>query len=209
MSSWASLVFTLTSITKNMQKLKLLYMVFLLTSILLSCRQDDQNSGFSAREREIVKEERRLTAWEDKLKLREKLLLTREKRTDSLRALIDTIGVYNQNLIGNWKVTMNCTESSCEGYVIGDSKTERWEISYQGKYVLVKAYSGKKYIRAYAGSNNNNVIVLQVQPTPGIQTSMEVTLTFNPDKNTVMTGQRIITKVENCTTTFALTAEKL
>jgi hypothetical protein len=192
-----------------MQIFKSSYLTLMLVSIFFGCKQDGQNSELSAREKEIVKEEQRLTAWQEQLELREKRLITREKKTDSLRAIVDTLGVYNQNLIGSWKVSMNCTESSCEGYVIGDSKTERWEISYQGKRILAKAYSGKKFIRTYIGSNNDNVIVLQVQPAPGTQTKMEVTLAFNPNKNTVMTGERIITKVENCTTTFALSAEKL
>jgi hypothetical protein len=55
---------------------------------------------------------------------------------------------------------MTCTETTCPGSAIGDTKTETWDISYQNNVLLAKANVGDKLTRVYTGTYDGTNLVL-------------------------------------------------
>lgn len=95
---------------------------------------------------------------------------------------------------------MNCTETSCEGSAIGDTKTEQWEISYGAdNSVTINAFSGKDLVRIYNGAYR----------TAGLQLAHENRIRIDlrlvaPDK---LEGTREVTQ-PSCRIVYSVTANK-
>ena len=128
---------------------------------------------------------------------------------DSLQKQADTVGTYNPNLEGNWSITMQCIETSCEGSAIGDTKTEQWNIAYQNNKVVVNATSNKKLIRTYTGIFKENTLELTAQQPLDTETHMDVMLTPHPTTANLMEGRRVINQGGKCKIVYSLKAEKL
>ncbi|MGV3510037.1 MAG: hypothetical protein ACO1N7_12170 [Sphingobacteriaceae bacterium] len=183
--------------------------ILLVVSIILSgCGKSANQKNIEKREKEIQQKEQQLKAFEQQLKLKEQNLLSREKQLDSLKTKADTIGVYNPKLVGNWRVNMQCIETTCEGSAIGDTKTEQWNISYNNNKVVANALSNKKIIRVYTGLFKENTLELKAQPTD-LETEMNVVLTPHSSTENLMEGRRIINHSGKCKIVYALKAEKI
>ncbi|MHB1179413.1 MAG: hypothetical protein ACYCZO_13915 [Daejeonella sp.] len=190
-------------------QLKFFLIYILLSVFVASCGKTDHQKKLEAREKLVYQEEQRLNALEQQLRLREIVIFRREMQLDSLKNKNDTIGIKNLQLVGNWQVSMQCTEATCEGYAVGDTKTEQWNISYQNDKVIVTAMSNKKVIRIYWGLFNGTSLNLKAMPPPDAESQINVVL--NPDvldKN-LMDGRRVIEKGGNCRVVFVLKLEKL
>lgn len=157
----------------------------------------------------VEQKERDLSERESQLKLREQELLIREGVIDSLNGQSDTIGTYEPLLAGNWTVTMECIETSCEGSAIGDKKTEHWRISYRNKRVIAQAFDNNKVIRTYSGLFKDNTLSLIALKTPDPETHINVVLIPHPDKANLMEGQRVINQGGKCRIVYQLKAEKI
>ena len=128
---------------------------------------------------------------------------------DSLKRKAGTIGTFNPDITGNWTVTMQCTETTCEGYAVGDTKTEQWNIAYQGTRVVVKATANQRLVRSYTGLFNENTLKLTAQLPPNTETHMDVVLSPHHTSENLMEGSRVINRGGNCKVIFTLKAEKL
>ncbi len=53
------------------------------------------------------------------------------------------------------------------GRLVGDTKTETWDLSYQNDRVIAKAMTGENLIRVYTGTFRNNLLEL----TENVETS--------------------------------------
>lgn len=188
---------------------RLLYIAFLLILTAAGCGKSGNEKSLERRERDVGIKERQLLKLEQQLKLKEQQLIKREQQIDSLKAGSDSIGTYNQKLIGNWTVTMQCIETTCEGSAIGDTKTEQWKISYQDNKVIAKSFVNNKSIRTYTGLFKENTLKLSATATPGIDTHMDVTLTPHPTTDGLMEGQRVINHQGKCKIVYAIKAEKI
>jgi hypothetical protein len=106
-------------------------------------------------------------------------------------------------------VRMYCTETSCAGSAIGDTKNEQWEISYQDGSVIAKAMSDNKLTRIYIGTYQNDMLRLtsshEELPSKKV-TNMLVRLQIR--KPGEMEGQREIQRPENCRIIYGLELKK-
>lgn len=187
---------------------KLLIILFLASTLFSGCGSGDSEKKLETREQEVQRKEQQLLTLQEQLKLKEQELIKREQQADSFKVKTDTLGVYNPKLLGNWTVSMQCTEATCEGYAVGDTKTEQWNISYQNNKVIVKAISNKKVIRTYTGLFKENSLTLTAQPAPDADTEMKVVLNPHATNENLMEGQRVINRGNNCRVVFALKVEK-
>lgn len=191
--------------------LKNAYSIIFSALIILSasCGDNDNRKHLNDREKQLNDKERQLTAWEQRLKLKEQELSAREIKVDSLKNPRDTVGVYNPKLQGNWKVTMQCTETTCGGSAIGDIKTELWNISYQGNKVIARVTANNKIIRTYSGLFRENSLELTARHTSHTDTHMDVTLTPHLTTEGLMEGQRVINQGGKCKVVYSIKAERL
>lgn len=187
-----------------MRSFQLNYLIFLAFTLLLSnCGENKK------REKEFEKREQKLKIWEQQISLREQALIKKEHIIDSLNSYSDTAGVVDPKLVGDWKITMECTETSCEGSAIGDTKTEHWNIYYQHSKVIAKVVANKQLIRSYSGFLKENTLELSLEQAPDSETQMRVVLNLNPALANLMEGQRIINQAGKCKIVYQLKAEKL
>jgi len=189
-----------------------LIILFLLLSFL--------NSGCGLRERELELEkkinevsqkEQELLLKEKSLQVREEELTKKEKQLDSTtNNPADSVFSPHTQLTGKWNVTMRCTETTCSGSAVGDTKNEQWEFSFQNNVLVARAFSDNKLVRVYSGTNNGNSVELSTQPDnadPLLSTKMIVRI--QEIKENEMQGQREILRPDNCHILYALDFKKL
>ena len=179
--------------------------LFILVVFLQSCGLNEREKNLKKLQQETAQKEQQLLAWEQRLKLKEQELDHIKQSLDSARKQIDSVGINNPAIVGKWTVKMSCTETTCEGSALGDTKTERWEMSYKENNVIVKAYSGLVLIRVYVGSYKNNVLKI-VDEKPNAGALIGATLNFVAEDR--MEGTREI-RQKDCKIVYALNARKV
>ena len=185
----------------------------LLIFIGTGCGFQEREASVQKREAELAQKEQALVVRENNLKLKEEELLNREQqlakaqKPDSL--IQPTASVINPELIGAWSARMVCTETTCTGSAVGDTKTETWDLSYQNERVVAKAKTGENLTRIYTGTFQNNLLELteNVELTAAAPaTKMVVRLTLlNP---TTLQGQREIIRAGDCRIVYDLQLNK-
>lgn len=193
--------------------------IVLLLPLLLLCTGCDlkkREEALKQKEAALAEREQQLTFREKSVAIKEEELLQLQKHLDStkismdsVKAINDTALIYNQQLIGNWSVRMTCTETTCTGSAVGDTKTETWNISYDSSFIVAKAIAGDKLVRVYTGSYvgtnltlSENVTNVPSEPA----TKMTIRLT-TVDDNT-MEGQREIVRENDCRIVYSLQLSK-
>ncbi len=178
-------------------------LIFLLLLFFLSgCGLNERQSAIEKREQELNQKEKELLLWEKDLQLKEDSLKLIIALQDSA-SLNDSTLEVPQEILGMWTTKMVCTQSSCSGSVLGDTKVEQWLISVQNKIVIVQAMNNKMQIsRIYTGTiNENGQISLQtsridLNSPDNKMTTINVLLEKKGDNT--MEGQREIIQADNC-----------
>ena len=156
----------------------------------------------------INEKEQELILKEKSLEIKEANLLQKEQILDST-SINDSTFIYNPVLIGLWSVKMVCTETTCPGSAIGDTKSEQWDIIYQGNKIVAKAIVDYKVVRIYSGVFKGNTLDLideQDIANPQNKTRITVRLRITSDKT--MEGQREILRVGDCRILYSLQLNK-
>lgn len=166
------------------------------------------------REENLQKKEAELAQKEQELLLKEKTLQLKEEelqkasKTDS-SSVVDTMSLYNPAIIGFWSVKMICTETTCAGSAVGDTKTEQWNISYESNTIIAKVISDDKLVRTYTGKPNADVIELaEPLAEDGLQSSTSMIVRLRLINNNRMEGQREILRENNCKVVYSLQLDK-
>ena len=184
--------------------------VVLMIGILIGtagCNYKEREQAIRDKELALSAKELELSGRERNLALKELELQKQEHRLDS--TVNDTTTLYNAALEGRWNVKMTCSETSCNGSAIGDTKTEVWDIYYNNHRIIAKAIDGNKLLRVYTGSWTGTELALNedVDMSPGIPTTqMFVRLTM-PDP-AAMEGQREIVRQGDCKILYDLQLKK-
>jgi hypothetical protein len=169
-------------------------MLFLFTGCNLREKEkslDERSQALDQREQELLLKER-------SLQLKEEELLRRELPVDSLPQ-VDTTAVYDASLIGAWAVKMVCTETTCPGSAVGDTKNETWNLSYQNNTLLVRAMAGNQLVRIYSGIFNGSMIELsEDRDVTATAPASKMTVRLRVVNNTTLEGQREIIREGNC-----------
>jgi hypothetical protein len=190
------------------------YLPLLLFLPLLGCGFQEREAAVQKREAELARKEQTLLVKEKNLQLKEEELFSREQRlktaqqTDSVTQ--SPAEGFNPVLMGKWNASMTCTETTCIGSAVGDTRTETWDLSYDNERVIAKAMTDGNLIRIYTGTYRNNLLELteNVELSNGAPaTQMVVRLTLL-DQLT-MEGQREIIRSGNCRIIYALQLNKM
>lgn len=169
--------------------------------------------GFAEREKALQMKETKLAQKEQELLLKENALLLKEdsfkRRKVNDTARQDTAILYNPVITGQWKVQMTCTETTCNGSAVGDTKSEIWDISYKSNSVIAAVTSAKQLVRIYTGTYSNNLLELTDEvdlSSSSPATKISVRLTLLSDN--AMEGQREIIRSGDCKIVYAVQLNK-
>ena len=189
-----------------------LIILFLLLSFLNSgCGLRERELELEKKMNEVSQKEQELLLKEKSLQVREEELTKKEKQLDStMNNPADSVFALHTQLTGKWNVTMLCTETTCSGSAVGDTKNEQWEFSFQNNVIVAQAFSDNKLVRVYSGTNNGNSVELSTQPDnadPLLSAKMIVRI--QEIKENEMQGQREILRPDNCHIVYALDFKKL
>ena len=179
--------------------------------LLLVC-----GAGCNLRQREeaLQKKEADLNQREQELLLREKTLqvkedeLNKQKQAFDSTMKVDTSHIVNPVLAGNWDVKMTCTETTCTGSAVGDTKTEEWSFAYEGATLVVKATANEKLVRVYTGNYSGSAIELEEEKTAAQSPQARMIIRLRPVDETHMDGQREIVREKDCRVVYALQLQK-
>ena len=178
--------------------------IFLFIFFLQGCTLREKELELQKKETELKQREQDLLVRENNIKLREEELANKLK-ADSLAT---DSSFYNVALTGIWQTQMVCTETTCAGSAVGDSRTESWQISYEGKNVVAKALDNTTIVRVYTGHFTGNTLeLIEERPATGTApaTKMVVRLRMINDKS--MEGQREIIRPD-CKIVYSLNLSK-
>jgi hypothetical protein len=189
------------------------YLPVITVFLCAGCGFQEREAALQKRETELTRKEQELVVKEKNLQLKEDELFNREqelKKTPQPDTLASaTASVLNPALVGAWTARMVCTETTCTGSAVGDTKTETWELSYQNGHVKAKATIGENLTRIYTGTYQNNLLELteNVEITAAAPaTKMVVRLTVSDP--VTMEGQREIIRSGDCRIVYALQLNK-
>ena len=188
-----------------MSFLRSLITTLIISSFIFTGCGSNENKNLA--EEVNIKKEQELLQWENQLKSKDQKLTIREQRLDSLNQKTDTVGRYNAELIGEWSARMLCTETSCAGSAIGDTKTEQWNITYDNNRFIVKASSNKVVTRIYTGFYKENNLKLTANQSGDNETIITINLREVSEKK--MEGIREINQVGTCKIIYSLEIEKV
>jgi hypothetical protein len=187
-------------------------LLLLLIYTITGCGLQERETSVQKKEAELAEKERELAEKESNLRLKEEELLLKEQLLNSRKEDTTTANLaslFNPALVGQWNARMTCTETTCTGSAIGDTRTETWDFSFKDGRVIAKAKSGDKIIRTYTGTFQHNLLELTenvehaaAQPP----TTMLVRLTLLNESS--MEGQREIIRAGDCRIVYALQLEK-
>lgn len=185
--------------------------IMLLSLSASSCSIREREKQIERTLSEVNQKEQELLLKEKMLQIKEQELMEREKELDSSKAGIpsDSVFVYNPAIVGSWTVRMNCTETSCSGSAVGDTKVEQWEIAYQGDAVIARALSGKELVRVYAGRYVGNTLQLTAQQQDTVATDVtRMIVRIQEIRRNEWQGRREIIRPENCRIVYSLDLRK-
>lgn len=187
------------------------YSLFLLLFsfiLLQGCDLRKREEALVQKEARLNEKEQELLLKEKTLQIREEDLVKREQRIDSTR-LIDSSAMHNAALTGMWDVKMTCTETSCPGSAVGDTKTEVWEIAYVDNNVIARAMVNNELVRAYSGLFTGNTLELvDNQENVPNQTPTRIIVRLRLTNNTLLEGTREIERLNECKILYSLTLTK-
>jgi hypothetical protein len=182
------------------------FFLLILTILAPACGLRQKEEQLNKKEAALNQKEQELLLKEKTLEIKEQELLVREQKIDST-AQTDTTMLYNPAIIGIWDVKMTCTQTTCAGSAVGDTRTEQWNVSYESNSVIVKAMADDKLIRTYIGAPNQNTIELKDQQTTD-SSSTKMTVRLRLINATTMDGEREIIRENNCKVVYSLQLNK-
>ena len=104
---------------------------------------------------------------------------------------------------------MKCTETTCTGSAVGDTKTEQWQIGFENNKVIVTATSNNKLLRLYAGNYVGNSLELTAQQDNAITPQVgKIVVRLQETKENKLEGQREIIRPEDCRIVYDLQLQK-
>ena len=181
--------------------------LLMLTVLWTGCGFKEREAALKQKETVLQQKEQNLILRETELSLREADLLKRERTLDSIR--LDTAFVYDSLIIGKWSVKMTCTETTCAGSALGDTKSEVWQFQYQDNQLTVRALEGEKLVRIYTGKSTGKGIEL-ADSVAGVSSAPATKMLVQLQKTNAgsMKGERRIIRENDCSIVYGLELSK-
>ena len=178
-------------------KFLLIFLSFLF--ILNSC--DDPKKDQELKQRELT-----LFNKEKEFAEKEQDYAQLKMMRDSLQSIPDTL-IVNQLpavILGRWNGKMVCTESNCSDYVIGDLRSDIWEISKDSVKIINKTGA----VRMYSSKFDGLSLKLNSDKNLSQNSKSEITLQLPVETLGRMKGNREIIR-DNCSSKFSVDLEKI
>ncbi|RYY11202.1 MAG: hypothetical protein EOO04_35640 [Chitinophagaceae bacterium] len=189
----------------------ILIVVAAILLITPGCNSDERQQALEQKEAELNRREQDLQLKNQALDLKEEELNRREKAIDSMTPLnvADTLALLHPDLAGVYNVTMRCTQTNCPESAVGDIKNERWHFSIDSNRVVARAMSANQLVRLYTGTYTGTTIQLiaQADTISNLQAGNMIVRLQETKKNQ-LTGQREITRQDNCRIIYDLELQK-
>ena len=187
--------------------MKFCYLLLLVVMLFFyGCSYKQKEEQIERKEAELNQKEQELILKEKTLAIKEEELLKKQSKMDSS---FNNNSPYIDTLTGNWNVQMTCTQTTCPGFAVGDTKTEQWNISYEANHIIAKAMNGDKLSRIYSGIYTGNTVEL-VEEREGTtaQPATKMTIRLQLKEGTSMQGQREIVRENGCRVLYSLQLDK-
>lgn len=193
-----------------------MYRIICFLLIILSspgCGVKEREDALDKKETELLQKEQELILREKTLAIKEDDLLKREQKLDTALVdtafIVDTTFISDAKLVGLWSAKMICTETTCAGSAVGDTKSETWDFSYQNSHLIVKAIADEKLVRIYTGGLTKNGI--ELTEDVGNRSTAPISkflVRLNLVNESSMQGKREIIRNDDCKIVFDLQLTK-
>jgi hypothetical protein len=170
--------------------------------------------GIDQRQKEVEQKALALQQKEEELQARELALTQKEEELARVSKTIDSTHrdssfIYDPRLIGLWAVKMTCTQTTCPGSAVGDTKSEQWELSYRGRHLLARALVSDTLTRVYQGIYTGNTLELvEVRSGAPAQPATRMIVRLRLVNASTLEGQREIVREGDCKIIYALQMNK-
>jgi hypothetical protein len=175
-------------------------------SLLSSCGLREREKQLQQKTQEINQKEQQLLLKEKELQTRLEEIEKRENKLDSSGSLVlrDTVAI-NPDFLGEWDVRMQCTETTCSGSAVGDTKLETWLIEQKDNDIVARAMANNTLARVYTGSFNGNMLQLtSIQQDTDQKVLSKMTVRLQKTKDKQLEGRREIQREDGCKILYAL-----
>ena len=173
------------------------------------CGQAAREQQLVAREKQVREQQQELILKANQLALKEAELQQLAQNLDSTAHRQDSLKAKFPQLPGGWNVQMDCTQATCPGSAVGDTKAEQWIFSIVNGSVIAQAYAKKLLSRVYVGQYQNGVLQLTAQSTDTVLDGhAKITVFLRAATDSLsMTGKRSIIRPD-CQIIYDLTMKK-
>ncbi len=182
-----------------------IFLLLFFLPLLAGCDFQQRENSLKIKGDSLLKREADLAILEKSLLLKEEDLEAREHLLDSVKQE-DTNYIIDPALTGAWNVRMTCTETTCPGSAVGDTKAETWRLSFQGKRLSAVSIVRNQVGRFYTGKYTSEGIYLkgdvESEAEAVTNTKIEVQLQVK-DTNTIE-GVRRIVHEGDCVVTYGI-----
>lgn len=183
-------------------------LIFILTTLLISCGNANTNSG--TRDTVVIIQPTPVPEPEEKTQPK---AIPADNQTEKYSSVETTTAPnddidLNKNFTGNYPVVLEVFKSDCVDYTEGDSRPETWKISLTNGLYKMQVISDVRTINQYTGRQENGELILvgNHETILGIKSKATVTLHFDGEK---LEGNRVLktvdSKGEPCTLTQIVT----
>lgn len=191
-------------LTKKIRMLKILtynLLISLFIIMLVGCKEETDLKHLELQKRDSL-----LTVKEKEFALKAADYKSLLELRDSLTAMKDSVAVnpLPVDITGNWTGKIVCTHSNCTDYVVGDVRTDEWNLSVDDGKIAAKNINKTGVIRMYTGEYDGTRILLASQNTPDAPVNRSFKIEFGTVSAERLAGTREIQVDQSCTSQFSI-----
>lgn len=176
-------------------------LISLFIIMLVGCKEESD-----LKQLELQKRDSLLTVKEKEFALKAADYKSLLELRDSLTAIKDSVAVnpLPVDITGNWTGKIVCTYSNCTDYVVGDVRTDEWNLSVDDGKIAAKNINKTGVIRMYTGEYDGTRILLASQNTPDAPVNRSFKIEFGTVSAERLAGTREIQVDQSCTSQFSI-----
>ncbi len=177
------------------------FLISVLLLMLVGCQEGD-----AQKQTDLHKRDSLLTVKEKEFALKAADYQSLLELRDSLNMLKDSVNVnpLPVSITGNWTGKLVCTHSNCTDYVVGDVRTDEWQLSEEDGKIVAKNVNKTGVVRMYTGEYNGTEILLTSQNTPEAPVNRTFKIEFGTVSADRLAGTREIQVDQSCTSVFSI-----
>lgn len=150
------------------------------------------------------------------IEYQDSLLKDMQANAAVLKSMLDSVKLENgpvtltaadSMLTGRWSVKMRCTIAACEGFAVGDTKSEEWLIALEPRGIVITSFDKSQIRRVYrANLQDTRLEAMAIALGAGVRS---INLSLNQQSPKVLSGERVLTLEEGCEVHYSVVAERI